>query len=525
MTANNWFERLTGFAEGTYASTQDRLAVEGDELVSSVNGKRYGIGTLTLPTLAELRSRVTLPTGGRTTVQRVDGNVADLHAAPEYEGALFQVASQFNVLEMTGPSVRPEDGVTGYAGDPTQGPACAVAAGAATIYRNYFAPVGDWIGQTRDRQIDTLAGVGEALSALLDRPVGELWTMSNGYALCTSDGLEAIAALLADATEDERDALRARLAIGLHRDVEVTRVDGDVRPYVSQAFCSALPASYGRSAGGRSLWEPLARLVLEATYEATLLAAVERAAAGGSRTVLLTRVGGGAFGNEQEWITDAIWRALSIVEHAGLDIRLVDYHPSPHSQGIAESWSRRSWPHDELMHAWWVEPGALLAGEYPYSVSSPDKTRQKLRVLVDAGVDSFVDLTHPEDRPFMEPYVEILREEAARAGQRGPNYRRFPIPDTKTIAREGYDEILDYIQSELDAGRIVYVHCWGGKGRTSTVIGCRLIDGGLDYDGAMARIRELRAGTKKSHHRVPDTQEQDDVLRDRAERPGRTRTP
>ena len=67
-----------------------------------------------------------------------------MHADPELDGALFQVASQFNLLEMTGPSATPEDGVTRYSADHTQGPACAIAAGAATIYRNYFAPVERW---------------------------------------------------------------------------------------------------------------------------------------------------------------------------------------------------------------------------------------------------------------------------------------------------------------------------------------------------------------------------------------------
>ena len=81
---------------------------------------------------------------------------------------------------------------------------------------------------------------------------------------------------------------------------------------------------------------------------------------------------------------------------------------------------------------------------------------------------------------------------------------------------EGYDKILDYIQSEIDAGKIVYVHCWGGKGRTCTVIGSRLIDGGLDYDAAIAELRRLRSGTKKAHHEVPDTLAQYQVLRDRA---------
>ena len=173
------------------------------------------------------------------------------------------------------------------------------------------------------------APLGEALSSRLDRPVSELWTMSNGYALCTQSGLDAIAGLLASCTDDERDELRGRLAIGVHRDVEVTDVREGPRRLVSQAFCSALPVAYG--GGARSSWEAFARLVLEASYEATLLSAVEQAVAGGSNVVLLTRVGGGVFGNADAWIDDAIVRALRIVEHAGLDVRLVSHssvHPS-----------------------------------------------------------------------------------------------------------------------------------------------------------------------------------------------------
>jgi hypothetical protein len=57
-----------------------------------------------------------------------------MHRAPEYGGALFQVASQFDALEMTGANVTPEDGVTRYQHDHTQGPACAIAAGAARSF-------------------------------------------------------------------------------------------------------------------------------------------------------------------------------------------------------------------------------------------------------------------------------------------------------------------------------------------------------------------------------------------------------
>jgi hypothetical protein len=318
-----------GFREENYDATRERLRVEGDDLVSTVNDKRYGIGSLSVPALAELRSRIEVPARGRSTVRCVTADARAMHAEPDLEGALFQVASQFNLLEMTGPSVIPEQGVTRYAGDATQGPACAMAAGAATIYRNYFAPVDGESGQTRERQIDALSPMGEALSSKLGRPVSDLWTMSNGYALCTQSGLDAVAGLLAGCTDEDRDELRGRLAIGVHRDVEVTDVREGARRLVSQAFCSALPVAYG--GGPRSSWEAFARLVLEASYEATLLSAVEQSVVGGSNIVLLTRVGGGVFGNADAWIDDAIVRALGIVEHAGLDVRLVSFgnvHPS-----------------------------------------------------------------------------------------------------------------------------------------------------------------------------------------------------
>ncbi len=327
-----------GFRERDYESTQSRLVVTGNELLSTVNGKRYGIGNLSMPTLGELRSRVNLAESQRSTVRCLVGDARALHSDREFSGALFQVASQFNLLEMTGPSIRPEDGVARYAHDHTQGPACAIAAGAATIYRNYCVPVGDGTGQTADRQLDTLARMGAALSAEVGRPVEALWTMQNGYAQCTNEGLGAISDLLDNATSDLRETLRDELAIGLHSDVQVTDVSDPPRQNVSQAFCSALPVAYYPMVPGYR-WESFARLVLEAAYEATLLAAAEQAIADRSNIVLLTRLGGGAFGNADAWIDYAITRALPLVEFAGLDIRLVSrgsVHPS--MRAIADHW-------------------------------------------------------------------------------------------------------------------------------------------------------------------------------------------
>lgn len=330
----DWFERLTGFVECGYEETRGRLEIDGCHLRSRINGKQYGIGTLEVVSLGELRERVHARGGrpARVSVRTVVGDVRRLHADGLNAGALFQVASQFNLLEMTGPHVTPEHGVTRYQDDHTQGPACAIAAGAATVYRNYFVPIGNTTGQTRDRQLDCLADIGEAMSAALARPVSSLWSMQNGYALCARDGLDAIAKYLSSASSEELDALRGKLRIGLHRDVEVTDADVPVRPFVSQCFCSALPVSY---CPGVPLahWKAFATLVLEAAYEATLLAAVSAAQTGGSNVVFLTRLGGGAFGNADAWIDASIERALGIVRNRRLDVRLVRYGKGAANRG------------------------------------------------------------------------------------------------------------------------------------------------------------------------------------------------
>ena len=126
--------------------------------------------------LQALRERVKSTRGlpGRLRVSLTTGDVRHMHRLPGNAGALFQVASQFNLLEMTGPEVTPENGVTIYQHDHTQGPACAIAAGAATIYRNYFVPVGSSDGQTKNRQLDGLANLGEVLSEAMNQSIGAL---------------------------------------------------------------------------------------------------------------------------------------------------------------------------------------------------------------------------------------------------------------------------------------------------------------------------------------------------------------
>ncbi|QKQ75303.1 hypothetical protein [Nostoc sp. TCL240-02] len=317
-----WFETLTGFPEESPQQVWQNITVDGKVLKSHVNGKVMVCGQLETPSLAELRERVH-SSGyevGKISVREIVANVQDLHINKSNADSLFQVASQFNLLEMVSPNVTPERGVGIYENDPTQGPACAIAAGAGTIYRNYFATVNGQTGQSTTNQIDCLADMGVALGNSKSR----LWEMRNGYALASHSGLVEISNRLRAASESELDGLRELLRIGIQWSTQVTL--NDCKHTVSQAYCSALPVSYSRHSS--NLWTEFARLVLEASYEATICTAILNSIRNGNNRLFLTLLGGGAFGNETDWIIGGIQRALNLYKYADLDVAIVSYGSS-----------------------------------------------------------------------------------------------------------------------------------------------------------------------------------------------------
>lgn len=320
----NWFKDIFGFEESTYAETQANFYLEGGLLHTRTQpSKHFHAGTLTLPSLAELRAEVNSSPPTSDAGLRLGNLVADaheLHHWPETNGALVQVASQFNLLEMPGPETIPEQGITGYQYDHTQGPACAMACAAATVFRNYLVQIGNQVGQTQSNQLNTLADLDRAINIPGIR-------MQNGYALLQPETVKAIGQYIQTLDMTSMDDLRQELRIGLHSDTEVTIPGVANNQRVSQAFCSALPVAYHR--GSSRHWAPFASLVLEASYEATLLAGVLNFHRTGNPRVYLTLVGGGAFGNETNWILSALKRALRLVRHHPLEVILVSYRKVP----------------------------------------------------------------------------------------------------------------------------------------------------------------------------------------------------
>jgi hypothetical protein len=136
----------------------------------------------------------------------------------------------------------------------------------------------------------------------------------------------------------------------------------------------------------------------------------------------------------------------------------------------------------------------FLAGPYPGSIASAQTFRQ-MRAFARHGVTRFLDLTHPADA--LEPYDRWLEPSAVRISQ--------PIVDLGTTTIPHMARILDDVDAAVATGTSVYLHCWGGLGRTGTVVGCWLMRHGLDGDDPIRRIAELRRELPDARFASPQT--------------------
>lgn len=155
---------------------------------------------------------------------------------------------------------------------------------------------------------------------------------------------------------------------------------------------------------------------------------------------------------------------------------------------------------------YWIPGRRLLAGEYPGHWDAAE-ARRRLRRFLGVGVTAFLDLTRPEDG--LEPYRDLLVEEAGSLGVE-VIHSPMPIPDMGVPSSEEMTAILDRLDEWSAMGRASYVHCWGGIGRTGTVIGCHLVRAGLDGGTALSTLQRLYETTGKHlrEPRSPQTEEQ-----------------
>lgn len=153
----------------------------------------------------------------------------------------------------------------------------------------------------------------------------------------------------------------------------------------------------------------------------------------------------------------------------------------------------------------------LVAGEYPGG-SDFVSARDKLGRHIDSGITYFLDLTEMGE---LRPYTDAL---AAASSMRGVTafHRRLSIhdagiPTTPAMMRA----ILNALDMAIAKGHTTYIHCWGGIGRTGTVVGCWLVRHGMTGDQALAAVARHWKGVEKSwlQPRSPETDEQHAYVR------------
>ena len=162
-----------------------------------------------------------------------------------------------------------------------------------------------------------------------------------------------------------------------------------------------------------------------------------------------------------------------------------------------------------ILDSYWVIPSSFMAGEYP-GAGQESQAREKLRWLIAQGINTWIDLTVANE-DGLAPYANWAIEEGEKAGK-SIQYQRFSINDMEIPSHEEMTLILDAIDTNINTGRRIYVHCYGGVGRTGTVVGCYLVRHGIDGEQAIRQIATWRAGTPKGWRISPETEDQRQLI-------------
>ena len=161
--------------------------------------------------------------------------------------------------------------------------------------------------------------------------------------------------------------------------------------------------------------------------------------------------------------------------------------------------------------SYWVVPGKLLAGRYPGS-EDPIEQERNLKGLIQAGIRHVISLMEPQeygrsDDPF-PPYVDHL-ETISGTMKISVTFDQISIKDFSVPTERQMVRILNQIDICVKYDKPVYVHCWGGKGRTGTVVGCYLARHGFATgNDVVKKIKELRKNTEEFSDPSPETREQ-----------------
>ena len=165
--------------------------------------------------------------------------------------------------------------------------------------------------------------------------------------------------------------------------------------------------------------------------------------------------------------------------------------------------------------SYWVVPGKLLAGYYPGDLDT-SKMEKKLKGLLRAGIRYVINLMEEDEQNWdgkrFRSYEDDIKRYARQEEVEITLVRR-PIEDLSAPTPEYLRNILDDIDNAISQNKPVYIHCWGGKGRTGTVVGCYLARHGYAQgEYVLNLIHKLRKNDPEVYHASPETRQQRDMV-------------
>lgn len=139
----------------------------------------------------------------------------------------------------------------------------------------------------------------------------------------------------------------------------------------------------------------------------------------------------------------------------------------------------------------WVIPGRVIAGAYPASLDDQE-TEKILATLLELGMNTFVclqaevNINTPEHawrsghglRPYIKDAQKILSRahetQNPKIQQQKIDFLHLPIIDGNVTTDSAMNRLVEDVMERVLRGERLYVHCWGGHGRTGTLIAVML---------------------------------------------------
>jgi len=145
----------------------------------------------------------------------------------------------------------------------------------------------------------------------------------------------------------------------------------------------------------------------------------------------------------------------------------------------------------------------------------PYKTTAELIQAALNGPPPETEDLHALRTPALNKFLPPKKKQVSTfINRRELNFLHSPIVDLGLPSVEALQKLLLDLESRLEAGEKLYIHCWGGRGRAGTVGACMLQKVyGLSVEESLERVQRAFSTRGDVQYKSPETDEQFEFVR------------